>query len=156
MENLFRTNDPAEARRYFIAKASFSTGPGELHTALESGRRPGVDFNLIDVRSAEDYAQEHIPGATNLPQDQWRSFKGLATDKLNLVYCYTRECHLAARAAVEFTGAGYSVMEVDGGIDAWKNYGYATEGSSPGLTRSRPPTRASDLNEGRFMNESIL
>ena len=158
MESLFRTNDPQEAHRYFTAKANFSTGPGELQTALEHGRRVGVDFTLIDVRSAEEYSKGHLPGAVNLPEERWSTFAGLANDKLNLIYCATVQCHLAARAGVEFTGAGYSVMEVDGGIAAWKAHGFAIE-TIPvgGLKRvTPPPFRGPHENDGRFANESIL
>lgn len=152
MDDLFRTNDPQEARKYFESKVNFTTGPNEVHTALEHGRRVGLDFNLIDVRAAEDYAKGHIPGATNLPEEKWPSFEGLSTDKLNLVYCYTIECHLAARAAAEFARAGYSLMEIDGGYRAWsEDYDYEietkTNDATPGLKRS---------SEGRFANESIL
>jgi len=44
----------------------------------------------------------------------------LRKDALNVLYCYTQQCHLAATAAVEFAGNGYSVMEMDGGFEAWK------------------------------------
>lgn len=161
MEPLFRTNDPQEARCYFEAKIAFSTGPGEVHAAMERGRRVGVDFNLIDVRAKKDYAAGRLPGATNLPEEEWETFAGLARDKVNLVYCSDGECHLAARAAVVFASAGYSVMEIDGGYRAWaKDRGYAVEtsvvpedGIPAGLKRtSSPPFR----NSGRFANESIL
>ena len=41
--------------------------------------------------------------------------KGLRKDKTNVLYSYSQVCHLAATAAVEFVGQGYSVMELDGG-----------------------------------------
>lgn len=34
---------------------------------------------------------------------------------MNVLYCYSQVCHLAATAAVQFTGHGYSIMELDGG-----------------------------------------
>mgnify|MGYP000325743133 CR=1 FL=1 len=64
--------------------------------------------------------EEHAIRATSLPEDQWKTFKGLSKDKLNVLYCYTEVCHLAARAAVLFAGAGYPVMEMEGGFKAWK------------------------------------
>lgn len=152
MNTLFRTNDPQAARRYFEAKVNFSTGPGELHTALEHGRRVGVDFILIDVRDGSEFDKGHIPGATNLPETRWATFEGLATDKLNLLYGDTPESRLAARAAVEFARAGYPVMEIDGGYRAWsEDYDYPVEtkpNSAPGLKRSN--------DEGRYTNESML
>ena len=38
-------------------------------------------------------------------------------------------CHLAATAAVEFAGKGFSVMELDGGFKAWREHGLPMEGS---------------------------
>jgi len=31
-------------------------------------------------------------------------------------------CHLAAAAAVEFAAKGFSVMEMDGGMRAWREH----------------------------------
>jgi len=31
-------------------------------------------------------------------------------------------CHLAAAAAVQFAGQGYPVMEMDGGMRAWRDH----------------------------------
>jgi rhodanese-related sulfurtransferase len=160
MELNFCTNDPHEANRYFKAKARFSTGPGEVNYALEHGRRVGVDFTIIDVRHAEDFAKGHIPGAVNLPEGKWESFAGLAKDKQNLIYCYSPECHLAARAAVDFTDAGFSVMEIDGGFQAWsEDYELDVEvspSSTPlvGLARADGPPK--NENDGRFSVESLL
>ncbi len=80
----------------------------------------GEAINVVDVRAAEDYAEGHIPGAINLPKDQWRTLKGLRQDKINVLYCYSHVCHLAAAAAVEFAGRGYPVMELEGGFRVWK------------------------------------
>ena len=38
----------------------------ELHRQRESGAAPAV----IDVRTAEEYASGHVPGAVNIPFDQ--------------------------------------------------------------------------------------
>jgi len=71
---------------------------------------------VVDVRAAEDFAKEHIPGAINLPQEQWDSLDGLQKGKVNILYCYTQTCHLAANAAVRFAERGYPVMEMDGAL----------------------------------------
>jgi rhodanese-related sulfurtransferase len=47
---------------------------------------------------------------------------GLRKDKTNVLYCYSQVCHLAATAAVEFSGKGYPVMELEGGFRAWKDH----------------------------------
>lgn len=108
--------DPAKAKAYFQAKMAFTTGPVELERMMQQGEA----INVVDVRAEEDYAEGHIPGAINLPKDQWRTFKGLRKDKINVLYCYSHVCHLAAAAAVEFAEKGYPVMEMDGGFRVWK------------------------------------
>jgi rhodanese-related sulfurtransferase len=112
-----KRNDPARAREYFSAKMTFTTGPVELERNLNS-----PDLVVIDVREAEDYAKGHVPGAINLPHDRWDTLEGLRKDALNVLYCYSQQCHLAAKAAVEFAEKGFSVMEMDGGFKAWRQH----------------------------------
>jgi rhodanese-related sulfurtransferase len=112
-------HDPAKAKTYFENKMAFTTGPVELERMMKAG-----SVNVVDVRAAEDYADGHIPGAINLPKDQWHTLKGLRKDKTNVVYCYSIVCHLAATAAVEFAGKGYPMMELDGGWKWWKEEGF--------------------------------
>ena len=75
---------PAKAKTYFEAKMAFTTGPVELERMMKN-----KEVNVVDVRAAEDYAEGHIPGAVNLPKDQWQTFKGLRKDKTNVLY---RQC----------------------------------------------------------------
>ncbi len=124
MATAIKVQDPAKAKEYFEAKMSFSTGPVELERMMKTG-----EVNIIDVRAAEDYAGGHIPGAVNLPKDQWDTLKGLRKDKTNVLYCYSIVCHLAATAAVEFASKGYPVMELDGGWGWWKENGFEIEQS---------------------------
>ena len=112
-------SDPAKAREFFEAKMAFTTGPVELERMMKSN-----EVNVVDVRAAEDFAEGHIPGAINLPKDQWHALKGLRKDKTNVLYCYSQVCHLAATAAVEFAAKGYPVMELEGGWRWWKDDGF--------------------------------
>lgn len=118
--------DPAKAKAYFEAKMAFTTGPVELERMVQQGEA----IIVVDVRAAEDYADGHIPGAINLPKDQWQTLTGLRKDKINVLYCYSHVCHLAAAAAaaaVEFAGKGYPVMELEGGFRVWKDGKLAIE-----------------------------
>lgn len=116
------TNDPVKAKEFFESKMAFTTGPVELERMMKN-----KEVNIVDVRAAEDYTQGHIPGAVNLPKDQWSSLKGLRKDKMNVLYCYSQVCHLAATAAVQFAGQGYPIMELDGGWRWWKDDGFDVE-----------------------------
>lgn len=108
---------------YFNAKLEFTTGPMELHFMIERGDSIGI----VDVRHYEDYARSHIPSAVSLPEEQWDHFDGLSTEKPNIVYCYSQQCHLAARACKYFAEHGYPVMELEGGFDVWEHYSMPVE-----------------------------
>ncbi len=107
--------DPQIALKYFQLKLDCTTGPIEVSHWLEEK----APVQVIDVRRPEDYSKGHIPGAVNLPRDQWESTKGVAKDKTNIVYCYSQTCHLAAAAAVVLAKKGFSVIELEGGFNTW-------------------------------------
>lgn len=108
--------DSQAALRYFQQKLDCTTGPIELSHWIEEK----ASINIIDVRRPEDYAKGHIPGAVNLPKEEWASARGLSEDKTNIVYCYSQTCHLAAAAAVEFAKKGFPVVELEGGFNTWQ------------------------------------
>jgi rhodanese-related sulfurtransferase len=113
------TADPARAHEYFANKLAFTLGPVELDHLIQDGE----DIVIVDVRRAEDFKKGHVPNAINLPEDQWQKSNGLQKDMLNIFYCYTQTCHLAARAAERFSSEGYQVKEMEGGFEAWKQNG---------------------------------
>jgi len=108
---------PSKAAEYFQSKLDFTTGPVELQQMMKNN-----EVQVIDVRAPEDFAQGHIPGAVNLPKTKWSTLAGLAHDKLNVVYCYSQVCHLAAKACKHFADNDYPVMELEGGFDGWSHY----------------------------------
>ena len=112
------------AREYFADKMAFTTGPVELKRAIGNG-----EVQVIDLRDADSYATAHVPGAINLPQAQWADQDVLSKDKLNVLYCYNPVCHLAAKAGLQFTTAGFPVMELEGGWTMWQELIGETEQS---------------------------
>jgi len=108
--------DVARAKDYFINKVAFSVGPIEINQQIEQGAL----FALIDVREEADFEKGHLPGAINVPEAQWKTPVGLRKNAINVLYCYSQTCHLAARAAVEFATKGYPVVEMEGGFEAWE------------------------------------
>ena len=125
MEWKLGQNNPIQAREYFERKMTFTLGPIEVKYYLDQGE----PLNLIDVRSADEFAKGHVPGAISLPESDWDSLRGLRMDRPNIIYCYSVVCHLAAKAAIHFAAKGFSVMEMDGGYDYWKKYELAEERS---------------------------
>jgi rhodanese-related sulfurtransferase len=128
MNTILTIPDPVKAREYFEDKITFTTGPVELDRMLKAHE----DISVIDVRAEEDYSKGHVPGAINLPKERWDTLEGLSKDKVNILYCYSMVCHLAATAACEFAAKGFPVMELEGGFDEWREYGLEIETSSAG------------------------
>ena len=94
-----------------------TTHPAELDLML----RRNEDIVVVDVRETEDYERGHVPGALNVPPNQWHNSERLCEDALNIVYGYSQRCQLAARAGRTFAGKGYQVIEMAGGFEAWKS-----------------------------------
>ena len=117
--NMNRIHSPEKAKAYFEDKLAFTTGPVELDRWIKSAED---NLLVVDVRAAEDYAKGHIPGAINVPKEQWTNPRGLSKEKTNVVYCYSQVCHLAANACVAFASKGFPVMELEGGFETWKDY----------------------------------
>ena len=69
-----RIHDPARAKAYFEEKLAFTTGPVELDRWIKAHEDNLV---VVDVRAAEDYDKGHIPGAINVPREQWERPQGL-------------------------------------------------------------------------------
>lgn len=138
MTQLLKVRDPSKALEYFEKKVGFTTGPVELDDWIKNK----MEFVIIDVRAVEDFAEGHIPGALNLPEDQWKTLKGLRKDRVNVLSCYSLVCHLAARAAVEFARQGFPVMELDGGFNEWKEHDLEIEKGGLGAGESVPLERS--------------
>ena len=109
-------NDPAKAKEYFEAKMAFTTGPVELERMMKNN-----EVNIVDVRAAEDYAQGHIPGAVNLPKDQWSALKGLRKgqdERALLLFAGLSSrrdrCRAVCRSGLSHYGTGRRVALVEG------------------------------------------
>lgn len=131
------TGTPEKAREFFATKMAFTTGPVDVKNMLDRKEK----VTVIDVRHPDIYAKGHIPGAVNLPQGQWHTAKGASKDELNIIYCYSQACHMAAAAALELASQGYRVMEMEGGFSAWTASHFEVEGKDhPGSATGRDRT----------------
>jgi rhodanese-related sulfurtransferase len=116
-------SNAAKAKQFFADKMAFTTGPVEISHQIEKGE----DVAIIDVRESKDFKKGHVPGAISLPQGKWSTLAGLRRGTMNIVYCYAQNCHMGANAAMRFAAKGYSVMEMDGGFESWKEHGLQIE-----------------------------
>lgn len=122
---------PAEAHQHFAHKLSFETDPADLHADMEKKR---TDFVVVDVRSKDAYADEHVPDAISLPHRQMteESTRVLPRDRTIVTYCWGPGCNGSTKGAAKLAALGFSVKELIGGIEYWKREGYRTETSSDG------------------------
>jgi rhodanese-related sulfurtransferase len=87
---------------------------------------------FVDVRSAEDYAKGHIPGAVNLPlKDGFTSDALSAVVKKNksvVFYCNGIKCQASSKATQQALDWGWtSVFYYRVGFPEWKRVGLAVE-----------------------------
>ena len=74
---------------------------------------------MLDVRSPEEYASGHVPGAVNIPYDQIASrIAEVPKDKDVVLYC--KSGRRAGIAAEVLAGQGYTRLQhLEGDIVAW-------------------------------------
>ena len=91
----------------------------------------GDDVVVLDVRTPEEYASGHVPGAVNLDINSPgfdQKLSELAPGKTYLVYCRsggrsTRACSAMAEQKVP----AKAIYNLDGGITAWQSAGKPVE-----------------------------
>lgn len=114
------------ANAHFQSKLQVETDPSDVYFDLKRGD-PG--FTVLDVRSPEAFAEEHVPGAVSMPHRKINSESTTAwsQSRLIVVYCYSPACNGAAKAAVKLSALGFPVKEMIGGIEYWKKEGYPVQ-----------------------------
>ena len=80
---------------------------------------PGARPFLVDVRTSQEYADGHIPGAVNIPVDELRSrLRELPRDRKIAAYCQVgQRGYLATRILLQ---AGFSAANVGGGYKTYR------------------------------------
>ncbi|MDM7861798.1 rhodanese-like domain-containing protein [Alteromonas sp. ASW11-36] len=106
-----------------IAEEAVDIKPAELLQADTS------EWLIIDVRSAEEYAEGHVPGAINIPHtDMAAQMSTIQTYKDKPVVVYCRSGYRAGKAADVLIEADFSdVRHLEGDIMGWRNAGHELE-----------------------------
>ena len=100
-----------------------SIAPSELSARRATDRAPIV----IDVRTREEYASGHIPGALNIPFDQVAE-KISEIDAPHGVALYCMIGPRARKGEAALLKVGYDdVLHIEGGFAAWKKAGLPLE-----------------------------
>ena len=113
---------------YYEHKLSFEIDAWDVSESLKSGGH----LVVLDVRSSESFAQEHITGAMNLHHKIMTGETTGHLDKalLYVTYCDGVGCNASTKGALKLTQLGFKVKEMIGGLDWWKRDGHPTERAS--------------------------
>ena len=78
------------------------------------------NYVILDVRTQEEYAESHIPGAILIPDYEIaETAETILKDKDQLILVYCRSGRRSKRAAQELEKLGYTNIKEFGGITQW-------------------------------------
>jgi len=111
--------------QHYRDKLEFEIDSWDLKVAREAGER----IVVIDARSRQAFAREHITGAINIPHREMSRETTAALDRGALVvaYCDGIGCNASTKGALKMAELGFRTKELIGGLDWWKRDGHPTE-----------------------------
>lgn len=79
-----------------------------------------TDYIILDVRTAAEYAEKHIPGAVNIPNEAIGTAEiPELPDKEQLILVYCRSGNRSKQASSKLAALGYTNIVEFGGINSW-------------------------------------
>ena len=105
---------------------------GELLPEVPAATVP-ADAWLLDVREHEEWIAGHAPGARHIPLSQLGA-RAAEIPQDQQIYVICRSGHRSGRAAQALAGAGWTAVNVAGGMQDWAIAGralIAETGSEP-------------------------
>ena len=101
------------------ASAAAAVAPMSQEALLEHQSRHPDHLFVLDVRTPQEYAEGHVPGAVNVPHDQLASrLAEVPKDKDVVIYC--KSGRRSALAADVLAANGYSrLSHLEGDMNAW-------------------------------------
>ena len=114
-----------EQLRHYRNKLQFEIDSWDLNGAREAGER----IVVIDARSRQAFAREHIAGAISLPHREMsrESTAAIDRDALVVTYCDGIGCNASTKGALRMAELGFRTKELIGGLDWWKRDGHLTQ-----------------------------
>ena len=77
-------------------------------------------YIVLDVRTAEEFAEKHIPGAINVPNEEIGTAEiPELPDKAQLILVYCRSGNRSKQASEKLAALGYTNIVEFGGIIDW-------------------------------------
>ena len=91
-------------------------------------QKSGEGLLFVDVRTPEEYASGHVPGAVNIPKDQLPSRLSELESARDRVVVYCERGPRAQAAAATLTQAGFTgVRHLTGDMAGWRAAGLPIE-----------------------------
>lgn len=117
-----------EQLQHYADKLAYEIDSWDLSVAMANHEK----IIVIDARSPEAYAIEHLPNAINIPH---RTMSDETTAMLDqaatiVTYCDGIGCNASTKGAFKMAQLGFKVKELIGGLDWWKRDGHPTQGTS--------------------------
>jgi len=107
-----------------VAGSSRTVQVPDLVQALQAGAVP----ILVDVRTPEEFAEGHVPGALNIPLGELDGrLQELQPHRSGEVWVICAVGGRSARASRALSAAGFHAVNVDGGTRGWIAQGGPTE-----------------------------
>lgn len=107
------------SRQHAAAQSRLS--PNEFEAKIQDS----PDGQILDVRTPEEYREDHLKGAVNINYyDDDFAQRVAALDKNKPVFVYCAMGGRSASAAEQMAKSGFtSIFDLKGGITAWKKAG---------------------------------
>ncbi|MCR9094617.1 MAG: rhodanese-like domain-containing protein [bacterium] len=102
-----------------------SISPSELSARRTAGDAPIV----VDVRSPEEFARGHIPGAVNISWEEPEKIAALDAPNGVALYCMVGPRARKGEAALLALGID-GVLHIEGGLSAWMSAGLPVDGAN--------------------------
>ena len=112
--------------QHYQDKLTYEIDAWDLSILIDQKR----EIMVLDCRSAEVYASEHIPTAYSLPRRDIsaESTKAFSKSTLYITYCDGIGCNASTKGTLAMAKLGFQAKELMGGLDWWKRDGHSTEG----------------------------
>ncbi len=109
--NVPQNNADTEAKQSYV-----NITADEAKAVMESD----AEYVIVDARTAEEFAEGHIPGAILIPYDEiTETAENILTDKNKTILIYCRSGRRSKIAAEALLALGYTDIREFGGIIDW-------------------------------------
>ncbi len=89
-----------------------------MESEVSPAEAAGTDATLVDVRTSEEWAEGHLPGAVHVPLPELQERAAEIPDGPVVFYC--RAGGRSSMAAEAFRVSGRDAASLAGGVEAWQ------------------------------------